>query len=205
MPHEIVPKKFKEMIINELILPSYRENIQYTIRTRSCWSIVCTICLTSSTILIGVSSLLSFASSSFPDANMGFIAGSVGIFAVLMKEFSSYANSQDHLKTVEMNEILKNIGIDFKFEDTSGLESQLIASIHTNSAMPQASPVLTSQAPSQSVNETQGLNATENTVNPPPNYQTFPSSSSTAVVNPMITQTPVSLADFSGNDLSLKV
>jgi hypothetical protein len=126
LPKEVVPKQFKEMIISELILPSYRENIQYTIRTRTCWSVVCTICLTSSTILIGLSSLLSFSSSSFPDANMGFYAGSVGIIAVLLKEFSSYANSQDHLKTVEMNEILKNIGIDFKFEDTSGLELGLI-------------------------------------------------------------------------------
>ena len=117
--NNIINDEFKNKIINEIILPSYRQNIEHIIRTKTCWSVVSNICLSFSTILIGVSSLLSFSSSSFPANNLNYYAGAVGVIAIILKEFAAYSNNQDHLKTIEVNDILKNLGIDIRIPDES--------------------------------------------------------------------------------------
>jgi len=118
---DIIPSEFKNKIINELILPSYRTNIEYIIKTRTCWSIVSKICLTASTLLIGLSSLLSFSSSNYPDNNLNYYAGAVGVISIIAKEFSAFASNQDHIKTLEVNNILKNLNINFLMEDETAL------------------------------------------------------------------------------------
>ena len=124
--NDVVPDDFKKRIIQSLILPTYEKNIEYMIHTRTCWSTTSTICLTASTLFIGISTLLSFASTSFPEADFNFYAGTAGVLAIIIKEFASYANNQDHIKTVKTNEMLKNIGVKFEFEDTSEKDKNLI-------------------------------------------------------------------------------
>ena len=126
IPSNMISNEFRNQIVNELILPSYKNNIEYIIKTRTCWSIVSSICLTSSTILVGISSLLSFSSSNFPANNLNYYAGAVGVIAIIVKEFAAYANSQDHLKTIEANDVLKNIGIDFTFPDVTANKLALL-------------------------------------------------------------------------------
>ena len=46
-----------------------------------------------------------------------FIAGTIGVIALVLKEFSSYASGRDHIKTVQVNNILSKIGIDIKIPD----------------------------------------------------------------------------------------
>lgn len=115
----IIPDDFKNQIIKEIILPYYKSNIQYVINTKSNWSKVGTGFLTISTVLIGASSILSFASSTYPDRNLNFIAGSIGLLSLICKEFASYANSVDHIKTLTINDLLKNVGIKHVMNDTS--------------------------------------------------------------------------------------
>lgn len=122
----IIPDDFKNQIIKEIILPYYRSNIQYVINTKTNWSKVGTAFLTTSTILIGAASILSFASSSYPDKNLNFVAGSVGLLALVCKEFASYANSIDHVKTLTINDLLKNIGIKHIMNDTSNNIQQIV-------------------------------------------------------------------------------
>jgi hypothetical protein len=131
MNNSMVPNNFKDQIMKEIVLPNYRRNIEYNIKTRTCWSIVSNACLASSTLLIGLSSLLAFSSSSFPGNNLNFYSGAVGVVAIIFKEFSSYANNQDHLKTVKLNDIFKNLGIDFHIEDYTTATQQVIDSTNT--------------------------------------------------------------------------
>jgi hypothetical protein len=121
--NNIINNEFKNSIINELILPSFHRDIKYIILTKTYWSTVSKICLTLSTILIGVSSIVSFSSSSYPNSYLNYYAGVIGVISIVMKEFASFANNQDHLKTIEVNDILKNIGIDITIPDESRLNN----------------------------------------------------------------------------------
>ena len=115
----VIPEDFKKRILKEFILPYYKTNIEYVINEKTTWSRVGTVFLTTSTILIGAASILSFASSTYPNTNLNFVAGSVGMVALVLKEFASYANSVDHIKTLTMNDLLKNIGIKHSLNDSS--------------------------------------------------------------------------------------
>lgn len=116
---DIIPDDFKMKILKEFILPYYRSNIEYVINEKTSWSRVGTGFLTTSTILIGAASILSFASSTYPEKNLNFVAGSVGMVALVLKEFASYANSVDHIKTLTLNDLLKNIGLKHTVTDSS--------------------------------------------------------------------------------------
>jgi hypothetical protein len=115
----IIPYEFKTKILKEFILPYYKNNIEYVINEKTIWSRIGTGFLTTSTILIGAASILSFASGTYTERNLNFVAGSVGMVALVLKEFASYANSVDHIKTLTINDLLKNIGIKHSLNDSS--------------------------------------------------------------------------------------
>ena len=115
----VIPEDFKRRILKEFILPYYKANIEYIINEKTIWSRVGTVFLTTSTLLIGGASILSFASSTYPETNLNFVAGSVGMVALVLKEFASYANSVDHIKTLTINDLLKNLSIKHSLNDSS--------------------------------------------------------------------------------------
>lgn len=115
----VIPTEFKNHIIEKFILPYYKSNIEYVIKTKTGWSKVSTGFFTASTLLIGASSILSFASGVYPNQNLNFVAGSIGLIAVIFKEFASYANTVEHVKTLTINDLLKNIGINHAMNDNS--------------------------------------------------------------------------------------
>ncbi len=118
-PENIIPDEFKNEIVRNLLLPYYKSNIKYHIITKTGWSRVSVIFMTVSTIMITASSVMSFASSSFPDNNLNFIAGSVGLVSLVFKELASYANTLEHVKTMTINDMLKSIGVQHEMVDTS--------------------------------------------------------------------------------------
>lgn len=118
-PENIIPDEFKNEIVRNLLLPYYKSNIKYHIITKTGWSRVSVIFMTVSTIMITASSVMSFASSSFPDNNLNFIAGSIGLVSLVFKELASYANTLEHVKTMTINDMLKSIGVQHEMVDTS--------------------------------------------------------------------------------------
>lgn len=118
-PEHIIPDDFKNEIVRKILLPYYKSNIEYHITTKTGWSRVSVIFMTVSTIMITASSVMSFASSSFPDNNLNFIAGSVGLVSLVFKELASYANTLEHVKTMTINDMLKSIGVQHEMVDTS--------------------------------------------------------------------------------------
>jgi len=113
------PKFYREQIFNTLVLPYYAKNIEYEIKTKDGWSKVSIVFLSISTFLIGGSSILSFACGFYPNNYLNFVAGSIGLLSIVFKEFATYANSIDHIKTLTLNELLKNIDINHTFIDSS--------------------------------------------------------------------------------------
>ena len=75
--------------------------------------------MTASTLLVGAASILSFASGVYPHRDLNFVAGSIGLVALVFKEFASYANTIDHVKTLSINDLLKNLNIEHEMSDIS--------------------------------------------------------------------------------------
>jgi hypothetical protein len=132
----IIPEDFKLRILKEFVLPYYKSNIEYVINEKTIWSRIGTGFLTTSTILIGAASILSFASSTYDNRNLNFVAGSVGMVALVLKEFASYANSVDHIKTLTINDLLKNIGLKHSLNDSSRNFKKVIQDTKIDSPSP---------------------------------------------------------------------
>ena len=114
----VIPDIFKTEVI-KIILPYYKDNIEYIVNTKSGWSRVSTGFMTASTLLVGAASILSFASGVYPHRDLNFVAGSIGLVALVFKEFASYANTIDHVKTLSINDLLKNLNIEHEMSDIS--------------------------------------------------------------------------------------
>ena len=115
----------KDRIVRDIIFPSIEGDIRYTVQTRTIWSTVSTICITLSITLIGLSTLLSFLAEKL-GPNFSIYAGAVNIIAIILERFSGYANLQDHIKTVEVNKILDQLGIKIKFNDFSKINEEIL-------------------------------------------------------------------------------
>jgi|TARA_B100000927_G_scaffold205299_1_gene166627 hypothetical protein len=116
---KVIPDIFKTEVVKKILLPYYKENIEYIVNTKSGWSRVSTVFMTASTLLVGAASILSFASGVYPNRDLNFVAGSIGLVALVFKEFASYANTIDHVKTLSINDILKNLNIEHEMSDIS--------------------------------------------------------------------------------------
>lgn len=110
---------FRRKVFLEIIQPEYENDIRDTLQLRNCWSKTSNVFFTLSSILIGVTTLLSFANGQFKTDYLNYIAGSVGIVAILCERFGAYAKTNDHNTTLKINEILKNVGVTHTFVDTS--------------------------------------------------------------------------------------
>lgn len=121
MASKLIPEKIKKDIINTIIIPSYYNDIKSSLQTRNFWSKVSTVCMTLNTILGGVSAILSFLATSSNTKETtdkySILAGLCSIIAISLKEFGSFAKLQDHISTIESNEILLDIGIEAKIPD----------------------------------------------------------------------------------------
>ena len=114
---EIIPDSIKTKIMSEIIIPSYINEIKYFIYSRGRWEKISKICLTLTTLLVGLSSILAFISTN--NKNYTMYAGICNVIVLMLKNFSSFCDYQDHVYTIESNTLLKNIGINITLPDLS--------------------------------------------------------------------------------------
>jgi hypothetical protein len=147
-----IPNDFKKEIIDEYILPNYKNSVKHVIQRKEKWAFVASLCFTISTLLVGTSSLLSFANGFFKSEYLNFFAGSVGLFSIMVGQFGAYAQKQDSAKTSELNVILKNIGIPLTIEDLSKYDGNNNTNELTNE--------LTNETTTELTNNTNSINIT---------------------------------------------
>jgi len=117
-------ESFKNHIINEIILPNYKNNIKYTIESRSYWSTFHDICKLLSYLLAFLASIFAFLSDEYPEKKLGFFSGLLGLIALKLNGVAFFALKNDHIKTVNTNKILKNLGIDIELNDDCSSEDE---------------------------------------------------------------------------------
>lgn len=115
----ILSRDFNEHVIRNILLPYYDIRLKYIMNTQICWSRAGNVAYTTSSIFVGIASVLSFASGTYSNLHLNFIAGTLGLLALICKEFASYSNSLDHAKVSSTNKLLKQLNIAHELSDTS--------------------------------------------------------------------------------------
>ena len=105
-------QSFKDSITIDIIQPNYIHEITSFISARSEWRKVGLLFETISKILLGIGSILSFASGIYTNQNMSFISGSVSTLSLVCFQFATFAFRESKKSTEKLNIILKKLKLD---------------------------------------------------------------------------------------------
>ncbi len=105
--YNTIAKNIKE----ELIGPALYRDVKIGLFTRTLWKIFGHSIEALSKVLIGCSTVLTFASGSFNLPILSFTSGAVNIFSLVLAGFSIYAIRQSRARTEEINMTLRNVGL----------------------------------------------------------------------------------------------
>lgn len=103
---------FKDHITLNLIQPNYINEITTFINGRSRWRSVGMAFETTSKILMGAGSVLSFAAGVYSNVNFSFIAGSVSTLSVVSLQFATFCYRESKQSSDDLNIILKKLKLD---------------------------------------------------------------------------------------------
>jgi hypothetical protein len=107
-----VSDEVKLQIVNDIVEPSYIEEIRNSITARKCWKKTGQIFETLSKVLVAVSGILSFSSGYFGDPILGLVSGSITTISLAMLQFSSFSYNQNKKQSAELNLLLQKINVD---------------------------------------------------------------------------------------------
>jgi hypothetical protein len=117
-------EKYNNDLIASTLLPYAKQNIKCTIESNNHWLTVRDVCVHVANFLFLLASICSFSSTSYPEYNLGFTAGIINILALKLKALAYLASKNNHLKTIQTNELFKNVGLNISLPDdyNSGIE-----------------------------------------------------------------------------------
>lgn len=102
----------KIYIIEQLIEPSYKNDINSMIKGKTCWRITGMTFETMSKLMVAVGGVLSFSSGYFNSPLLSFISGSVSTISLACLQFSSFSYIQNKKQSEQLNVLLKTLNLD---------------------------------------------------------------------------------------------
>ena len=108
-PNEI---SITDHVTLNIIQPNYIHDIQGHINAKNSWKCVSISFETTSKVLLGCSTVLSFASGVYINNTLSFIAGSVSTLSLVCMQFSNFSKRESKRSTEELNILLKKLNID---------------------------------------------------------------------------------------------
>ena len=106
-----ISEEVKLDILKTLIEPSYKNDVKEIIKMRKSFRLLGITFETLSKILVGVSSVISFAAGIYKIPILYFLSGSSSVLSLVLIQFSSYAYKESTQYTVELNSILNKLNI----------------------------------------------------------------------------------------------
>lgn len=101
----------RDTVENTLIQPNYLHEITSFLNGRGRWRTIGMIMETSSKIMLGAGSVLSFASSVYTDQRMSFISGTLSTLSLVCIQFASYSFHESKRSTEHLNVLLQSIDV----------------------------------------------------------------------------------------------
>jgi hypothetical protein len=102
----------KIYIIEKLIEPSYKNDINSMIKGKTCWRKTGMTFETMSKLMVAVGGVLSFSSGYFNSPLLSFISGSVSTISLACLQFSSFSYIQNKKQSEQLNVLLKTLDLD---------------------------------------------------------------------------------------------
>jgi len=107
----IISEELIKKIQSELIEKNYYDDVKYNLDGKSRWKSIGDKLEALAHIIMGLTSILAFATAYFDDVVFSFVAGCTGILALVMLRLSSYAMRESRERTEQVNRILENLGL----------------------------------------------------------------------------------------------
>ena len=104
-------KELRSAIITNELDPSLKDEIHESLIWRKLWGKMAKFFFTLTFILMGTTSLLSFASNTIVKSDISYYAGMIGTIGMLSDRFAHYCSSQSSISTSRLNQLLKIVGI----------------------------------------------------------------------------------------------
>ena len=104
--------ELKEVILKQLIEPSYYGDVNETIKGRKCWRVSGHVFESMSKILLAASGVISFAAGVYDDKMLSFVAGTLSTISLATFQFSLYSFKQHKKNSMELNLLLEKINIE---------------------------------------------------------------------------------------------
>jgi hypothetical protein len=112
----------KNEIIQKHLYPNYVNLIAAGLQDMRYWQYTATAFCTIASIMMSVSTILSFSAPQFTHVNfVSYLAGCFGVVAICCDRFSHYCDSKSSFSTKKVNMLLKSLGIKYKMPDISML------------------------------------------------------------------------------------
>ena len=108
-PKEI---NIKDHVTFNIIQPNYIVEIEEHILSRSKWKCVSITFETISKVLLGLSTVLSFASGVYTSTTISFAAGTVSTLSLVSLQFSNFSKRESKRSSEELNVLLKKLDVD---------------------------------------------------------------------------------------------
>ena len=102
----------KIYIIEQLIEPSYKNDINSMIKGKTCWRKTGMTFETMSKLMVAIGGVLSFSSGYFNSPLLSFISGSISTISLACLQFSSFSYIQNKKQSEQLNVLLKTLNLD---------------------------------------------------------------------------------------------
>lgn len=100
-------------IQDEIITPSLKQDISDFLKSRIRWRTMGIIMETTSKIMLGASSILTFTTSIYPcNTYLSFIAGTVSTISLVSLQFANYSFRESKMSTTNLNILLEKLHLE---------------------------------------------------------------------------------------------
>lgn len=135
----LVSPELISKIQTDLIDVSYYDDIRFNLKSKSVWKFVGDGSEVLAHVATGAASILAFSTGFFDNYVLSYVAGCLGIVALVLAKFSSYAMGESRERTEQVNKLLASLGMesipDIVIDSSASLASeQLPTSRLLNSA-----------------------------------------------------------------------
>lgn len=120
--------ELRKRVSLEIILPHYEKRIKRSISHISKYSFFSTVFYTLSSIILAISTIISFTNMYYNTIILSSTAGILGIVSIILKEYGVYCQGREKQNSLRINALLKTIGIRDHIPDLSKYDDHEYAS-----------------------------------------------------------------------------
>jgi hypothetical protein len=136
-------------IKRDLLDSMYYRDVKYNLKSRFRWKFIGDLTEALSHVFTGVATILAFASGFFGIELLAFLSGCFGAISLVILQFSSYAVKESRERTIQVNRILRKLGMeeiaDITIDSTGVSNNQHLSTkslVHTNQSEPNINETL---------------------------------------------------------------